>query len=159
MQTSKWGPVAWDTFFMFSRNYPETCNVNNAEHARIRRYTKQFYSCLSYVLPCKYCRESYKQFWKQLPIDEYLGGRNDLTLWLYRMKDLVNRKLIAQEQRLFEKKLGSLAPLNRNSVAKLKKEIFFTKPTPSFDSIVRYYDKFRADCSPETKSCRTLKKK
>ena len=156
MQTTKWGPSAWDTFFIFSRNYPDKLNEKNKEHLLIKKSTKQFYASLIYILPCKYCRESFKGFFKTIPIDEYLGCKDDLTYWLYLVKDLVNKKLINQEQKLFQEKLSKLLLKtdDKKQIEKLKKEVFFTKPTPSFESVIEHYDKFRADCSPKTKSCR-----
>lgn len=159
MQTTKWGPSAWQTFFIFSRNYPEEYDHSNKEHRLTRTYTKRFYSCLPHILPCKYCRESFKGFWKTLPIDDYLGGRNELTYWLYLIKDMVNKKLIIQEQKLFEEKLDSLKNKSKENIKKLKKQVFFTKPSPPFCDVVEYYEQFRAGCSEKTKSCRLKLKK
>ena len=54
---------------------------------------KQFFYYLGKVLPCKYCRESYDKYYKELPIDNFLNSRHDLTLWLYKIHNEVNDKL------------------------------------------------------------------
>lgn len=157
MQTTKWGQCAWDTFFIFSRNYPGIYDPSDKEHVMIRKHTKQFYYSLNHILPCKYCRASYKEFWKILPIEDYLCCKNDLTYWLYKLKDLVNEKLIKQEKILFDKKLSELkkcGKYTKDKEKKLRKKIFFTKPSPSFESVLKKYDRFRAKCSDDTKSCR-----
>lgn len=157
MNTSKWGPSSWHTFFIYSRNYPVEIDLKNKEHRQIKSWTKKFYRALEFILPCKYCRESYKIFWKQLPIDDYLDSRQSLTFWLYTLKNLVNQKLIKQEQKNFEEKMAELIKnkkATKKNIEALKKKIFYTKPTPKFEDVVKYYEQFRAGCSEKTKSCR-----
>ena len=156
MQTTKWGPSAWDTFFIFSRNYPEKYNPENKEHLEVRKHTKRFYQALVYILPCKYCRLSFKDFWKEVPIEDYLDTRNDLTFWVYTIKDLVNKKLIFQEKRIFEEAISKASSSKEKNI--LKKEIFITIPSPPFCEVVKYYEQYRAGCSAKTKSCRNKKK-
>lgn len=149
MQTSVWGPQAWDTFFIFSRNYPYIINIENKEHMLIKKSTKEFYKSLIYILPCKYCRESYKIFWKKIPIDNHLNRRNDLTYWLYLIKDLVNKKLIEQEKIELDKQIKE-GIFNKSY---LKKKLLKTKKSPPFETILIKYDKFKAKCSDKTKTC------
>lgn len=120
MDPKIWGPVAWETFFLFSRNYPEKINLNDKEHLKIMKSTERFYKSLKDLLPCMYCRESYKMYYAELDIKKYLSGRDKLTEWLYLLKDKVNKKLICQE-------------LDKGKVT--------TKQSPSLKSIIKKYDK------------------
>ncbi len=122
MDPEIWGPVAWKTFFLFSRNYPEKIDINNKEHLKIMKSTEKFYKSLKDILPCKYCRESYKIYYSELDIKKYLSGRDKLTEWLYLLKDKVNKKLIAQE---------------------LEKGKIKTKQSPSLKSIIKKYDNLK----------------
>jgi len=57
---------------------------------------KIFYEHMANMLPCKYCRESYRRFLKKLPIDLFLDCRESLTVWIYLLHNLVNDKLRSQ---------------------------------------------------------------
>lgn len=119
MDPKVWGPPAWQTFFLFSANYPEKIDYSNKEHIKLMKSTKQFYKSLIHILPCSYCRKSYKIYFKENNIDDYLSGKNKLIEWLYILKDKVNKKLIQQE---------------------LQSKIKFTKPSPSLKSIIKIYN-------------------
>lgn len=148
MQTSKWGPSSWHTFFIYSRNYPEKYNPLNSEHRIIRYYTKNFYESLKFILPCKYCRESYKKYYDELPIDNYLHGRDALTYWLYLIKDKVNQKLISQEiDKYYTEKNKYKKRLTYKEDLELRKRIFVTKPSPPFKTVIAKYEKFRSTCN------------
>ena len=56
---------------------------------------------LGYTMPCIYCRESFKKFCKELPIESSLSGRIELMRWLYDLRNKVNEKLIAQEKKCY----------------------------------------------------------
>jgi hypothetical protein len=56
------------------------------------------------LLPCKFCRESYKKFTKELPIDDYLNSKKDLIFWIYSIKNKVNKKLADQRCEIDGKK-------------------------------------------------------
>jgi hypothetical protein len=47
-------------------------------------------------LPCIYCRQSFHQYVRELPIDGYLGTNRDLSFWLYSIHNKVNDKLLGQ---------------------------------------------------------------
>lgn len=145
MDSKIWGKMAWDTFFIFSRNYPEKINLNNEEHKKIKNSTKKFYSSLKDILPCMYCRESYKRFWKSVPIEPYLTGRDKLTLWLYTIKNLVNKKLIDQQNIEYKQNMEQLVIKDNATKSKIKKldTIFYTKESPSLQTVINKYEKFR----------------
>lgn len=165
MKTREWGPSSWKHLFISIMGaYPVIIDKNNEEHKRIRKsFYYQFY-ILQDTLPCIFCRNSYKQFFKELPIKQYLNSRLDLMYWLYLMKDKVNTKLIGQEKECFEnEKQKLLDKLNtkkitkkeyKKKLTKVQKETFITKPSPPFSEILDYYESFRAKCSQKAKTCK-----
>ena len=78
-------------------NYPAHIEPSNNEHQKKKKYTKQLFENLQHTLPCKYCRESFKVFLKELPIDASLGSRKQIVSWLYDIHNKVNDKLRRQE--------------------------------------------------------------
>lgn len=164
LKTKVWGPVGWD--FLFSSimgAYPFKIDKNNKEHLEIQRYFKHTLKGLQYTLPCVYCRESYKKFWKELPIEKYLKGRVELMYWLYLIKDKVNKKLIQQEEEEYNetisyfKQMYYSGKLTRNQyflrVEHYKMECFKTKPSPPFQEILDFYESRRAGCSQKANTC------
>jgi hypothetical protein len=147
MNTTAWGPSLWTTMFMMASNYP----VNVKNDLSLKVHYKRFYTNLKYMLPCEYCRKSYVDFLKELPIEPFLDSRTSLLYWVYNIKDKVNKKLIAQQKILIQEiQLSSRSD-------KQKKEfldgMFITKPSPPFHKVCKYYEQFRATCSPKTQSC------
>jgi Erv1 / Alr family len=165
MNTLAWGPSLWNYSFMMCRNYPVELDESLLEHRKIKKSTIAFYSSFPDILPCKYCRASFKGFIKEMPIKNYLKGREDITYWLYLMKDKVNTKLINQEKKLFEEELAKLTKerqdkgkkVTKKEVYMLKNKIFITIPTPPFFDVVEHFEQFRAGCSPKSLSCRESK--
>lgn len=137
--TRAWGPPLWFSLFTIASNYPERM-TRSKEHQKIRKHYKEYFESYTTMLPCKYCRESYKQFLEELPIKNFLKGRKLLMYWLYNIKDKVNKKLIAQEEK------------NGNN------DGFKTTPSPDFEDICDFYLKFRTKCSDRKKSCKLKKK-
>jgi hypothetical protein len=88
--TKIWGPALWIGEHSISFGYP----LNPTDEEKLA-YKKHFES-LADVLPCIYCRNSYKEFISsgdtQLN-DAVLENRTTLTKWLYRIHNLVNEKL------------------------------------------------------------------
>jgi hypothetical protein len=78
MDVSFWGPPGWKLLHSIT-----------FERGNLETKKKLFYA-MKDVLPCKYCRESARQFIKELPFD------NNLALWLYRFHNKVNDKLNKQ---------------------------------------------------------------
>jgi hypothetical protein len=165
MSTSYWGPNAWN--FLFTSiigNYPYKIDKKNKEHITLQEYYKNFLSSLEFVMPCIFCRKSFKKFIKQLAIEDFLGGRIELMYWLYLIKDKVNNKLIKQEKRCYineKKRLKELLKkkeITKNYFdAKLQEfgeDTFRTTVSPPFKEILDKYENMRAECSPTTKSCR-----
>jgi len=125
MQVDKWGPSGWTFLHTISFNYPD--NPTNDDKKKYRT----FFENVGEILPCKYCRISYKKFITELPIDQFLDSRKQLTKWLYRIHNKVNNKL---------RKQGLLNTKN-----------------PKYSDICEKYDMMRAKCSDISGTCRKRK--
>ena len=87
MNVKKWGPGAWVYFHTLTFNYP----LEPTDYDR-KRY-KNYFSDTQKMLPCIHCRNSYKVYIEFLPIEPFLDDRQGVTYWLYRLHDLINKKL------------------------------------------------------------------
>lgn len=121
MNTKFWGPPGWKFLHTLTFNYP----INPSE--KQKKLYKTYFELTGDILPCKYCRQSYKKFIKKLPIDDYLNCREDIIKWLYNIHNMVNDKL---------RKQGNMIPQD-----------------PSIKNFCKKYEKHRAKCSDKTKSC------
>lgn len=170
LSTKHWGPKGW--YFLFScimGGYPVRLNKRNDEHLRIKRHFKSMFVSLGYTMPCSFCRNSYRDFMKELPIEPFLKGRIPLMTWLYTIKDKVNNKLIQQERECYQREFKELIQdyadkkITRGELTDTlrirKAEIFITKPSPSFKSVLDTYESIRADCSSKAKTCAIKSKK
>jgi hypothetical protein len=164
MATSQWGGKAWD--FLFTSiigRYPIIINETNPQHLLIKLKFKNMLTGLKDTLPCIYCRNSYKDFIKELPIEPHLIGRIELMYWLYLIKDKVNIKLINQEKICYldeKKRLKELfynKKISENDyyikINNFKQFTFKTIPTPPFEQVLDKYEMFRAECSQKSLSC------
>jgi hypothetical protein len=159
MDTKFWGPPGWVFLHTITFNYPWKIDPKNAEHRERKKYTRQLFENLQYTLPCKYCRASFKQFLKELPIEPHLGSRRSLTRWLYEMHNKVNAKLRKQEMEAVEALFANLEAkvvaghLSKRAAYKQLKEFvektMITDPDPSFAEICARYEAHRAGCSKE----------
>jgi hypothetical protein len=133
MSTKEWGPGLWKFLFMSIMGaYPYRLDMSNKSHLEIRESYKSLLTNLQITMPCVFCRESFKQFLKELPLDNFLNGKIELMYWLYLIKDKVNKKLLEQEK---------------------KSNVFCTVPSPLFKDVLKFYSKYRAKCSKESKKC------
>jgi len=164
LSTKDWGHPTWE--FLFASiigRYPVKIDPKNIEHIQIRKTFKSLLSSLSTVLPCVFCRNSFKQFMNELPIRDYLVGRIELMYWLYLMKDKVNQKLIRQESKCYndeKKRLKKKYHNNEisredyfNRLENFKSTSFTTKPSPPFVQVLDQYESLRAMCSAKSLSC------
>ena len=119
--TKVWGPPGWLFFHCITFGYPFTIDDSKTIDFQKRNYYKNFFYYLGKVLPCRYCRESYDQFFKEIPIDNYLNNRKDLCLWLYKMHNKVNHKLGIPECDI-----------------------------PKFEDVQKQYESYRAQCKKTT---------
>jgi len=90
LNTKIWGPNTWVTLHSISFCYP-----NNPTQEEKEKY-KQFFELLGDLLPCKLCKDSYKEFINngETKLDySVLENRDKFTKWLYYVHDAVNNKL------------------------------------------------------------------
>jgi hypothetical protein len=169
LATKKWGPSGW--YFLFScimGAYPSQLNVSNKEHLKIKKHFKNMFENLCYIMPCIFCRQSFKQFYYELPIDNFMSSRIELMKWLYLIKDKVNKKLIKQEKLCFNREKRKLKKQYKSKkitkleyeklLDKIKKENIHTQKSPPFIDILLQYESIRATCSPKSKTCALNKK-
>lgn len=113
MNTTKWGPSGWILLHSVAASYP---NVTDNE---TRKHYLDFFRILSYMLPCKYCRDSYQSYLKKLNFAKrnnvWLQDNVWLQMFVYILHGEVNRKLEAQG----------------NKVVMMD---------PTFEEVVRYYE-------------------
>ena len=87
MQVNKWGPPFWKSLNYVAFGAP----IQIDKTRRIEYY--MYFKSVSDILPCKYCRDSYKFFFKYLNIKWFWDTRMGLTYWLFTLHNLVNTKL------------------------------------------------------------------
>lgn len=126
MMTKVWGPAGW--FFLHSITFGYPVVIDSSNDFKKIEY-KVFFETLGNVLPCKYCRESYNNYIKEIPIDDYLNSRDKLVEWFYLIHNKVNNKLNVQECNI-----------------------------PTLEEVKQKYERYRAKCKQsfseqETKGC------
>ena len=93
--TSSWGPPAWEFLTFAAYGYPVDPDSfdrdNGLPVGTTKMRYKTFFTSIGDILPCKFCRDSYRIFIKEIPIK--LGSRNELTYWLWQIHNRVNEKL------------------------------------------------------------------
>ena len=124
MMTKVWGPAGWLFLHSVVYGYPTKIDPKNKNHIERKKDMKNFFKSIGGVFPCVYCRNSFKKFTKQIPIDNYLNSRKDLTLWLYKIHNKVNEKLNITDCKI-----------------------------PCIDTVDKKYEKFRAGCDSNKKGC------
>ena len=90
MMTKIWGPGLWVGMHSISFGYP----IIPSDEQK-KKY-KDFFTLVADVLPCGYCRESYKNFITTEPTilnDQVMTDRKSLTKWLFDLHNRVNDKL------------------------------------------------------------------
>lgn len=156
MNTKVWGPKLWDTLFiMLIGAYPAKLDCSKKDHRMIRKSFINLFSGLIYTLPCSFCRESFKNFIKELPVETYTGSRIDMMYWLFLMKDKVNTKLIKQEDTYFKGLKDKLktGELDKKTYHEKCKLCFRTKKTPEFVEVLKKYVMYSSMCRKEIKKC------
>lgn len=93
MMTKVWGPAGWLFLHCITFGYPYAINPNNKDHFNKERDYLNFFYYLGKVLPCRYCRESYMEYFKELDLENNLKSRKQLVKWLYDMHNKINNKL------------------------------------------------------------------
>jgi hypothetical protein len=101
-----WGPFFWHTIHIVAIAYPKNPTYLD------KKYAKDFYESLAFLLPCAICREHYKEHLGKHPITTFLDSRTDLIKWTIEVHNSVNKTLEKPEWTLPEvlayyEKLGS----------------------------------------------------
>jgi len=117
MITKVWGPPGWLFLHCITFGFPFKIDPSNPDHLQKQKDYRDFFTLIGNVFPCKYCRDSYKLFIKDLPIENSLDSRENLTKWLYDVHNKVNEKLDVPACNI-----------------------------PSFESITKRYEEYRAKC-------------
>lgn len=161
-----WGPPGWKFLHTITFNYPLSINEEDEEQRKLAENIKIMFENYQNTLPCKYCRDSFKKFIKELPIEPFLGCEKALTYWFYCIHNKVNNKLRGQEWELFINQLHELLKNKINvknisakqkEIDMLKKDVLFTKLDPPYDAVCAFYESHRAGCHPsknKINSCR-----
>jgi hypothetical protein len=88
--TKIWGKPGWIFNHAVTFGYPLHPTPEDKFHY------KNYFVMLGYVLPCRYCRESYRYFIENGDTkltDDVMENRATLTEWFYRIHEAVNKKL------------------------------------------------------------------
>ena len=96
MNVNKWGNHGWEFLHTITFNYPINPTIDDKN-----RY-KNFFKNVGEMLPCKYCRDSYKIYYKHVPIKHFIDSREGVTYWLYYIHNLVNDKVFKKNHTDFE---------------------------------------------------------
>ena len=91
MDTRFWGPSGWKLLHLISFDY--TYSIINASNYA------NFFETIPYILPCKYCRISLTDYYREHPFQVKnigLSSTFDLKKWLYTIHNCVNHKLRTQ---------------------------------------------------------------
>ena len=86
MDTRFWGPSGWRLLHLVTFAY-------EPENKEAKEAIEQMFKMLPFVLPCKYCRASLTEYMEKEPLDSALDSKGNLTRWLWRIHNLVNKKL------------------------------------------------------------------
>jgi len=87
MDTRFWGPDGWKLFHSITAGYPNNPTADD------KYMYSSFFKCLRFVLPCIYCRISFKEYGDVLSIDKFLDSKKSLCNWLFQIHNMVNNKL------------------------------------------------------------------
>lgn len=87
MDPAFWGRSAWQYLHTLTFNYP----MNPTKDDKLKYYNH--FKSLGDMLPCPSCAESYKIYFKYIPITDYLNDTHGITFWLYFIHYIVNKKL------------------------------------------------------------------
>ena len=134
MQTRVWGPAGWLFLHSIAQNYPwnpDDQKDDPKEQDKKKKYL-QFFELVGDVLPCLYCRNSYREFIKQpdtILNESVMENRKSLSLWLYKLHNKVNKKLEKEKEH-------ECKDLHINS-------------NPTFKDTWKRYETYRADCKPK----------
>ncbi len=91
MNVSRWGPSAWTVLHGLSDRLPAILSKGQVD------FLVDLSRQLESVLPCIYCRQSYSQFYQEVPLERILTYNRPYRIlwdwWIWVIHNKVNRKL------------------------------------------------------------------
>lgn len=102
MRVKSWAPAMWQSLFYIACGFYE----GDWKGEDFRKQTLSFYTVfLTSYLPCSLCRGSTWKYieWLNLKSYVYSDQKYALLLFLYKLKTLVDAKLIVQDEKEFSK--------------------------------------------------------
>lgn len=100
-----WGPMLWGIMADIANYYD-----SGIDHTKeYRDIVISFFKSMAFLLPCKYCRQSYRRYITNIPPEPYFQESQGIT-WLWQIHDQVNDKLDKKNSlslRDFQKRLKS----------------------------------------------------
>ena len=88
MLTSVWGPPLWHTLHTISFNYP----IKPTQEQKDNYFN--YFKSLEHVLPCRFCRDNYKDNLKNLKFNKkHFKNRETLSKFVYNLHEQVNKNL------------------------------------------------------------------
>ena len=125
MDTRFWGPSGWKLLHHIAFTYEYT-----SENAVLY---SQFFQTLPYILPCKFCRASLTDYYRQYPFtlnNSYMNPQLDLQKWIYLVHNCVNDKLRKQ----------GLHPSPNPTFSQVKRHYKTIKTTPWKQQLTLFWD-------------------
>lgn len=92
MDTTFWGPAGHQLFHYLTRHYDMQSSEYHLTHYRV---LCKFFKSVGHILPCIYCRRSFQQYYRELPLKPY-AKRGKSFEWYYKIHNLINAKLRGQ---------------------------------------------------------------
>lgn len=92
MDTTFWGPPGHILFHSITYKYDM---LPTQEHHRKYRQLCKFFESLGHILPCIYCRRSFKQYSHELPLRPFAKAGKTFE-WYFRIHNMINDKLRRQ---------------------------------------------------------------
>lgn len=92
MNTAVWGPPMWRILHELAWLYDRVHAPSSGKRIQ------SILEALRTTLPCKYCRDSFTEFYKILggSVTDHLRTRT-MTAWMHELHNLVNAKLLSQQ--------------------------------------------------------------
>jgi hypothetical protein len=89
MNTSVWGPIYWNQFYIIASCYEGSCAPQEKKDA-----IKKYFELMKQLLPCELCRYSFGIYTSQMPIDPYLESKDLLIFYIHTLQNRVSRKTL-----------------------------------------------------------------
>lgn len=99
-----WGESLWKVMYSIAYVYPETANISDKEKI------DTFYKSLADVIPCDDCRDHYREYINEHPIDKNNSGKRELLEWINNLENAVNAKL-QRPERSIDSRLRDIEPV------------------------------------------------